>query len=1830
MGFAGAEAVLLDDPAERARLEALPADDPGVPVDPENLAYVIYTSGSTGRPKGVQVTHANVLRLFTTTQDDFHFGPDDVWALFHSYAFDFSVWEMWGPLLYGGRLVVVPYPVSRSPWDLAALLVEQGVTVLNQTPSAFRSLVEMAARGDAALDGLKLRLVIFGGEALDVPSLAPWWQRFGDTAPQLVNMYGITETTVHVTYRPVSQADLNGDRSPIGPPLRDLSMYVLDGRMRPVPAGAPGELYVGGAGVARGYLGHPALTASRFVPDPYGPPGARLYRTGDKACVLASGDTAFRGRVDDQVKIRGFRIELGEVQSCLADHPDVDAAVVTVHEPTPGDRHLVAYVVPTDGAALQPQDVRAHAAARLPGYMVPSIVMLMPKLPLTASGKVDRRALPSPERPRSDGQDSYVAPRNAAEEALAALWADVLGTAVGVHDNFFGLGGDSIRAVRLIGVLRANGFGYSVPDLFRHQSIAELVAAAGTPGAGSAASASSAAGAGDAAGANGTAVVGSAPGDEADIAPFALLSAEDRARVPNGVEDAYPMAQVQVGMVYELLADPGTRPYHNITSYLVRDTGRFDASALIVAIDEAVAEHEILRTSFDLAGFSVPMQLVHARPTAEFGHEDLRQLPAAEQQARMDAFRELERGRTFDLAAAPLFRIHAHQSSDDRWYLSITEMHAILDGWSHNSLISELLARYREIRDGRPQTPAPARRARYADFVAAERRSMDGTADRAFWTSKLDSGARLTLPSPWADPDGPAEYRVAVPYRDLEASLRALAAAAGGSLKSVLLAAHVAVWRTVAGAPRFTSGLVCNGRTEVEGGDQVRGMFLNPVPFLAPALTGSWLDLVRDVFAEEVELWPHRRFPLPELQRLSGAGERLLEVAFNYLDFHVLDRVMVDTAGSTDVSPNEFPIAVSTQGGNLMITAQSARVGQAHAELLGVMYRRALELMVADPDGRAAVPLLPPDERARLLAAGRGPDAQPEPLTVHERVARYAAQAPGAVAVDGSAGQLTYAALDAQAAGWATNLTAVGVRPGDLVGLGLPRTADAVAALLGVLRAGAAYVPVDPQHPPARIASVLADAGVRAVIATPALAGHLDGIPVVTGPAEATAGALHQPDPEDLAYVVHTSGSTGRPKGVAARHGAFAERVRAMRDTLRLSEVDAVVLVVPMTTDVAQLAIFAALAGGGRLVLAADDMAQDPASLGALLGGSGATMMQASPTTWRLLVESGWRPPAGFRLLSGGEALTADLKARLCATGAEVWDNYGPSEVTVFCFGTRLSGPDAPHWVPAAGAANYLLGDDLEPVPDGVPGQLFVGGTGLARGYLGMPRTTADVFLPDPHSSTPGAWMYATGDIGRRLPGGRIEVLGRRDHQLKIRGFRIELGEIENVLVAHPGVRAAVVHPVPGPQLAAYVIVQDPAASIAELRQYAADMLPGYMVPTHFLLLDAFPRLPNGKVDRAALPLPDDTRPDLATAYAEPEGPVEQALAEVWTDVLGIARVGRDDDFYALGGHSLLTLRIIARLRRDHGVEVTFRDFLAQRTIRRLAAVAGDGKTARTRPPALLWLGEQGTRTPLYCLHPGGGSARWYLDLADRFAPDRPLAAFEWPGLHGDFGAAGSTADIATTYLKELRAAQPHGPYHLMGWCGSSGIAWEMARRLHAAGEPARLILLDPTVDTSKRDNSALLSNVDTFRRAEALFQQLREAPDGVDAPRLRAELVAVLGGVVDDGDVVFDDQDLDDTWAHRLRAWRELLEVRLHYRFPRYPGTVDLVLCEELASDRYEAILTQRFDDYLSQWDQLAGGLRIHQVPGDHRGALRPPHVSTLAATLATIIDRPEEASTA
>ncbi|MFF6776686.1 amino acid adenylation domain-containing protein [Streptomyces sp. NPDC012637] len=838
----------LDLTDRAAEIAARPADRPPTAGRPGDLAYLIFTSGSTGRPKGVGVAHEHVSRLLDSGREHFGFGPDTVWTLFHSYAFDWTVWELWGALLHGARLVVVPYLTSRSPDEFAGLLDEEAVTHLCLTPSALRQLEPALRRRPRALPAL--RWIMLGGEALD-PAVVQRWHELDPLPPaRLCNLYGITETTVHVTVHDVAEGGTGFERSLVGAPMPHLTALVLDDWLRPCPPGVPGELYIGGGSLAHGYWGRPDLTAGRFVADPYGPPGARLYRTGDVARRLPDGGLEYVGRADFQVKLRGFRIELGEIENAVAAYPEVDACVVTVHE----DR-LAAYV--TGRTSTEPHDLRDFLGRTLPAYMIPATVTVLDAIPLTVNGKVDRAALPAPGRAAAaTATGRHVEPRTPEEELFAGVWTDVLGVAgIGVHDDFFHLGGDSIRAVQLAGALHDRGWQVTLRDVFNAPTVAELLPLARPVAA-----------------------------DPAAGLPFALIDEEDRADLPPGIVDAYPMVSMQLSMVFHMEVAGGTDSYHNVNSY--RITGDLDETALRRSVEEAMARHAVLRTGLDLSGYGEPLQLVHGTLPAPVEFADLRGAAEAEQDERIRSVFEHHRDRPFDLAAPPLFRITAQRLADDAFQLTISEHHAILDGWSFTSLLTEILERHTALAADPASAPTPPPRTAFRDFVAVEREAAADQESLAYWQRRLD-GATGQL---WPGSEDVHELPRTVErvLRDAPGQLRAVADALAVPVKSVALAAHLHALARITGRRRVTTGLAMNGRLERLGGTEVYGLFLNTVPLVAEP-GDDLAALVRHVHREELDMMPHRRVPFARLARMMA--DTALDSQFGYLRFHALGRL---------------------------------------------------------------------------------------------------------------------------------------------------------------------------------------------------------------------------------------------------------------------------------------------------------------------------------------------------------------------------------------------------------------------------------------------------------------------------------------------------------------------------------------------------------------------------------------------------------------------------------------------------------------------------------------------------------------------------------------------------------------------------------------------------------------------------------------------------------------------------------------------------------------------------------------------------------------------------
>ncbi|MFH8500700.1 amino acid adenylation domain-containing protein [Streptomyces coeruleorubidus] len=1576
--------LVLDDPVVVEELAGMPvAGSAGCRVGlvPEQPAYVIYTSGSTGRPKGVVVAHRNVVRLFTATDDWFGFGPDDVWTLFHSFAFDFSVWELWGALLYGGRLVVVPHDVSRSPADFLDLLVRERVTVLNQTPSAFHQLSQADAERPGA--DLALRYVVFGGEALEPSRLGDWFARHGDRAPVLVNMYGITETTVHVTYLPMSEELAAGQsRSLIGEGIPDLRVYVLDEWLRPVPFGVLGEMYVGGRGPATGYLDRAGLTSERFVADPFAGDGSRMYRTGDLARRLRDGGLEYLGRADHQVKIRGFRIELGEIEATLVAHPAVAGAAAVVHEDRPGDKRLVAYVVPADGAPDH-RALREHAAAELPEYMVPSQFVTLDVLPLTPNGKLDRKALPAPD-PIS-GASAGRPPRTAREEILCTLFADVLGVEqVTVDDDFFALGGHSLLATRLIGRIRAAlGAELSVRALFEAPTVAELAGRLST----------------------------------ADAARTALTRAEPR---PERIPLSY--AQQRLWFLQHL---QGPSPAYNIPAAL-RLSGDLDRDALCAAVRDLVTRHESLRTVFAEDDQGPRQQILHPA-------EALPGLPVEDvTEDRLDAVLADVARTGLDLTADAPLRARLYALGPREHVLMLVIHHAATDGWSLQPLARDLVTAYAARADGREPHWAPLP-VQYADYSLWQHTHLGSEDDPdsaisrqlAHWSEALAGlPAELTLPTDHPRPlvaseDGDA-VAFEVPAQVHEGLLR-LAHSSGASLFMVVQTALAALLTRLGAGHDIPIGTPVAGRND-EALEDLIGFFVNTLVLRTdtsgnPAFT-ELLDRVRTT---DLAAYDHQDLPFERLvdalnPERSLGRHPLFQVSLT-VDGSDRQDALATVGQLPGLTVTGHPVSTRAAKFDLsFVVEERHRDGHASAGLRGAVefrtdlfdrrtadtiaerFVRVLTAVAERPSARIGeVDVLVAEER--VLPAGEL-GCEGVRSTVPALFEARVAEGPERTAVVFGDESLSYGELDARAERLAHVLMGRGVGPGDFVALALPRSVELVVAILGVLKAGAAYVPVDPAYPADRIAFTVQDcrpavvvtvsevagrvpvAGSRLVLDDPVVVEELAGMPVA-GSAGCRVGLV----PEQPAYVIYTSGSTGRPKGVVVAHRNVVRLFTATDDWFGFGPDDVWTLFHSFAFDFSVWELWGALLYGGRLVVVPHDVSRSPADFLDLLVRERVTVLNQTPSAFHQLSQAdAERPGADLALryvVFGGEALEpsrlGDWFARHGDRAPVLVNMYGITETTVHVTYLPMSEELA------AGQSRSLIGEGipdlrvyvldewLRPVPFGVLGEMYVGGRGPATGYLDRAGLTSERFVADPFAGD-GSRMYRTGDLARRLRDGGLEYLGRADHQVKIRGFRIELGEIEATLARHPEVgQCAVVvrEDRPGDKrLVAYAVPAAGATALpdtAHLREHLARDLPDYMVPMAIVPLDTLPLTPNGKIDQRALPRPvygDEVR------RRGPRTAREEALCALFGEVLGQDEIGIDEGFFALGGDSIMAIQLVSRARRA-GFELTVREVFEHQTVVALAHTVrdADGHTGRpvdepggTGPVPLLpithWLAE--------------------------------------------------------------------------------------------------------------------------------------------------------------------------------------------------------------------------------------------------------------------------------
>jgi amino acid adenylation domain-containing protein len=1563
IGSTGAPVLELDEAAPAWGHRPVTNPERGT-LTPEHLAYVIYTSGSTGRPKGVGVPHRAVVNALSWMQDLSGLSADD--AVLHKtpYSFDASLRELLPPLLVGGRLVLARPEGHRDPGYLLELMRREGITTLHAVPSLLQALVDEG--GLAACDAL--RTVMCGGEAL----AAELVRRFSGQAPwaRLYNVYGPTEAAVDVTAWPCTGRPDAAAITPIGSPMANVRIYLLDPAGEPVPVGVAGELHIGGVQVARGYLGRAALTAERFVADPFtAEPGARLYRTGDRARWRADGAIEYLGRLDHQVKVRGFRIELGEIEGALRRSGGVADCVVVAREDEPGEKRLVAYVVGHAEAGV----LSEHLLRELPEYMVPSAFVFLDALPLTPNGKLDRKALPAPEGD-AYARRSYEAPQGEVEAALAEIWSELLGVErVGRRDHFFELGGHSLLAIKLIRRMRRAGLNTDVRVPFTTPVLAELALAVG--------------GASPEVEVPANGIPEGCGSITPEMLPLVELSQSEIDRivagVPGGaanVQDIYPLAPLQEGILFHHLLSQEGDPYQS-TAMTEFDT-RARLEQYLAALQAVIDRHDILRTALAWEGLREPVQVVW------------RHAPLPVEEVRLDAEAEAEdaagqlwrrydpRQYRMDLGRAPLRRACiAEDRARGRWLLLILKHHLAGDHESLEVQREEISAHLRGLESELP-VPLPFR-----GYVAQARLGVSREEHERFFRGLLGDVEEPTAPygllDVWGEGHGIGEARLPV-AGDLGARLRRRARALGVSAASLCHLAWAQVLARLSGRQDVVFGTLLFGRMQGgEGADRVMGPFINTLPVRIGVGEEGVEAAVRRTHALLADLLRHEHASLALAQRCSGvaAPAPLFTSLLNY-------RYVGGSGRSSGVGqPGEgvreilgpertnYPVALSVddRGEEFSLVAQVT--APAEAERVCRMMHTALERLVEALElspGRAtqSIDVLPEAERRQVVEEWNRTGAEyPAGACIHELFEVQTERTPDAVAVRFEEESLTYRELNARANRLAHHLRGLHVGPDARVGVCVERGPEMIAGLLAILKAGGAYVPLDPAYPADRLRTMLEDSAPAALVTQSSLAGTFAGldVPVVEldAPAPAWAeGPETNPGcagltPGHLAYVIYTSGSTGRPKGVMNQHRGVVNRLAWMQAQFRLGADDVVLQKTPFGFDVSVWEFFWPLQQGACLVMARPDGHRDPLYLQEVIELRGVTTLHFVPSMLQQFVETADPARCGslLRVVCSGEALPPALVERFCDrfAGPVVLTNlYGPTEaaVDVSCWTCPRDAAAGvvPIGRPVWNTALYVLDAALRPVPVGVPGELYIGGVQVARGYQGRAAMTAERFVPDSFSTEGGARLYRTGDRARWRADGAIEYLGRLDFQVKVRGFRIEMGEIEAALRQVAGVRDCTVivrdDETGDPRLVAYVVGD---AEAEALRDRLRRTLPEYMVPSAFVFLDALPLTANGKLDRKALPAPEGDA-YARRSYEAPLGEVEAALAEIWSELLGVERVGRWDHFFELGGHSLLAIKLIERMRRV-GLYMDVRALFTTPLLAELALAVG-GASLEVEVPA--------------------------------------------------------------------------------------------------------------------------------------------------------------------------------------------------------------------------------------------------------------------------------------
>lgn len=1783
----------------------------------KNLAYVIYTSGSTGQPKGVMVEHGGLTNAINWIMETLEVSPSDRCILKTPITFDAAGRELFATLLAGGTLIVAEPGGHRDSRYLADTIRGERISILHCVPSLLQLLLEEPAFNES----LALRAVMCGGEALTPQVVTRFQSRIG---AKLYNVYGPTETIIDSTYWPCEECTPHC-AVPIGRPIPNAQVYILDDLLRLLPIGAAGNLYIGGVGLARGYIGRPDLTAEKFIPDSFsGEPGARLYKTGDLARYRPDGNIEFLGRSDHQVKIRGFRIELGEIEGTLGQHPVVLQAIVQAQEVGSGEKRLVAYVVAARESRPTASELRGFLKDKLPEHMVPAVFVLLDAFPLTTNGKVNRQALPTPDDRRPELDQIFVACRTPTEELLAAIWSQVLGVErVGIYDNFFQLGGHSLLATQVVSRIR-EAFQVEMPlrRLFEAPTVVGLA-------------------------------------ESIDVGRGAGLLASPIVPVPRDGELPLSFAQQRLWFIDQL--EPGGSVYNFPAA--VRLKGPLNVAALKHSLHEIVKRHEALRTTFAIVD-GRPVQVIAPLLTLPLPIVDLRYLSETEREFEVQRRATNEAQRPFDLAEGPLVRTTVLRLGENEHVGLLTMHHIVSDGWSTGILIREMAVLYDAFCSDRPAS-LPQLPIQYADFAHWQRDWLQGEVletQLSYWKRQLLGAPPLLElladhPRPAVQTFHGAHQSILLP-KTVGDGLKALSRQEGATLFMTLLAAFTILLHGYTNQDDLVVGTPTanRNRLEIEG---LIGFFVNTLVLRTDLSDNpSFRDLLRRVREVCLGAYAHQDLPferlVEELHPTRDLSRNPLFQVMFVLQNASLQAVELPGLSlspvEVDTSTTHFDLTlhiVDTEHGLVGTLAYNTDLFEAVTitRMLG-HFRTLLESVAATPERRISdLPLLTEAERQHLLVNWNDTRVDcPKDLCIHQLFEAQVERTPDAIAVVLEDQQLTYDELNRQANQLAHHLRLVGVGPEVPVAICLKHSVEMIVGLLGILKAGGVYVPLDPAYPKERLAFILEDAEVPVILTQGAL---LTGLPehyakvvCLDSDSEAiTQTSAENPVcltmPENLAYVIYTSGSSGQPKGVFVSHGSTAEHCLNVQTRYKLDSSDRVLQFAAMSFDLSLEQILPTLIVGATLVMMSTDV-WHTTEFHRRSSDFRLTVLNIPTGYWQELARE-WADlselvpniqPRVF--IVGGDTMLPeflDLWHRTPMSSIRLINAYGPTETTItataFDITPRFREPSAlqriPIGRPLANRETYILNKFGDPVPVGVPGELYIGGDCLARGYLKRPDLTAENFVPNPFSNEPGTRLYKTGDRVRYLSDGNIEFLGRIDDQVKIRGFRIELGEIEAALRQHPAVRETVVlareNALGGKQLVAYLVAQGESPPTAsELRVFLKEKLPDYMMPAVFVPLDALPLMPNGKVNRSALPKPGRTTSEPGRTFVAPRNALELQLTSLWEEVLGIRPIGVTDNFFELGGHSLAAVRLFSLIEKRLGKKVPLATVFQGATVEHLAKILHQHSKA---PPhsSLVAIQPGGKRRPFFLIHPAGGHVFPYVHLAHHLGSDQPSYGLQARGLEEGQEPHTRIEDMAAYYIEALRTVQPWGPYLLGGWSMGGVVALEMAQQFQAQGQKVALLaLLDtriPTADEELDDEDFDARLLIDFVRYFGLSLDLRDSLARLPKHELLERVLehAKRAGLMPSDIEISQAQPFIELCKADFRATQNYV---LHH----YPGRITLFKAgQELAGVSSDPTLGW------SEW--AAGGVDVHVVPGNHATMVYKPHVEVLAERLRACLDQ-------